>query len=187
LLTTSCGNSLISGKLLELAKEVVPGLSRVAHIMPSQAWDLFRSETLSAAHSLGLEVVAIDLSADIDAALRHAVAEQVPVAIVRGRPLLSTAQTQLIVGRAAAHRLPVIYESRDFVEFGGLMSFGVHVLSHYRRVAWYLDQIIRGAKAAELPVEQPTAFEIVINLKTAKALGLSISTTLLARADEVIE
>jgi putative ABC transport system substrate-binding protein len=81
----------------------------------------------------------------------------------------------------------VVYESRDFIEFGGLISFGVYVLSHYRRVAWDLDQIIRGAKAADLPVEQPTAFELVINLKIARALGLSVSPTLLARADEVIE
>jgi putative ABC transport system substrate-binding protein len=179
--------SEISGKLLELAKEMMPGLTRVAHIMPRPAWDLFRTETLAAARTLGLSVIEIDLTTDVDAALEQAVAEQAPVGVVRGRPLLSTAQAHLIVARAAAHRLPVIYESRDFVELGGLMAFGVHAPSHYERVAWYLDQIVRGAKPSELPVQQPTAFELVINLNTAKALGLSIPATLLARADEVIE
>jgi putative ABC transport system substrate-binding protein len=179
--------SEISGKLLELAKEMMPGLTRVAHIMPRPAWDLFRTETLTAARTLRLSVIEIDLTPDIDAALQRAVAERAPVGIVRGRPLLSTAEAQLIVTRAAAHRLPVIYESRDFVELGGLMAFGVDARSHYRRVAWYLDQIFKGAKATDLPVEQPTAFELVINLNAARALGLSLPATLLTRADEVIE
>jgi putative ABC transport system substrate-binding protein len=155
--------------------------------MPQPAWDLFRTETLAAARALGLSVIEIDLTTDVDAALQQAVATRAPLGLVRGRPLLSTAQAQLIVARAAVHRLPIIYESRDFVEFGGLMAFGVDAPSQYERAAWYLDQIFRGAKPAELPVEQPTAFELVINLNTAKTLGLSIPATLLAQANEVIE
>jgi putative ABC transport system substrate-binding protein len=100
--------SEISGKLLELAKELMPGLTRVAHIMPQPAWDLFRTETLAAARALGLSVIEIDLTTDVDAALQQAVAARAPLGLVRGRPLLSTAQAQLIVARAAVHRLPII-------------------------------------------------------------------------------
>ncbi|MDQ3900878.1 MAG: ABC transporter substrate-binding protein [Actinomycetota bacterium] len=178
----------MSGKLLELAKEMMPGLARVALIMPRSTWDLFRAETMAAARTLGLQVLPVDLDlSDIDAGLRQAVAERAQAGIVRARPLFSIAQVKSTVESAAAHRLPVIYESRDFVEFGGLMAFGVDVPDHYHRVAWYVDQILRGAKPADLPVEQPTKFELVINLKTAKALGIELPPTLLARANEVIE
>jgi len=149
---------------------------------------MFHAETMEAARTLGLEIVPIDLGlSDIDAALRRAVVEGARVGIVRGRPFFSSAQAKLTVERAAAHRLPIIYESRDFVEHGGLMGFGVDVPDHYRRAAGYVDRILRGAQPAELPVEQPTKFELVINLKTANALGLTIPPSLLARADEVIE
>src|SRR5712692_4726863 len=118
----------MSGKLLELAKEFVPGLSRVAHIGHRITWDLFRAETLAAAQSLALKVVPIDLALpDSEKALQQAVDAQAQVAIVRGRPFFSTKDARLTVERAAAHRLPVVYESRDFVEFGGLLSFGVDV------------------------------------------------------------
>ncbi|MFL4980867.1 MAG: ABC transporter substrate binding protein, partial [Xanthobacteraceae bacterium] len=118
---------------------------------------------------------------------QQTIAEHAQAGVVRDRPLFSTAQAKLLVERVATRRLPVVYESRDFVEFGGLMAFGVDVPDHYRRAAWYVDQILNGAKPADLPVEQPTKFELVINLKTAKALGLELPPTLIARADEVIE
>ena len=92
-----------------------------------------------------------------------------------------------MVERAAAHRLPIIYESREFVEFGGLAAYGVDVPDLYRRAATYVEKILKGAKPAEFPIEQPIKFELVINLKTAKALGLAISDSILLRADEVIE
>lgn len=178
----------MSGKLLELAKDLVPGLVRVALIMPRTAWDLFGAESMAAAKTLGLDVVQIELSlSGIDAGLRQAVAGRAQAGVVRGRPLFSPAHVRSTVERAVAHRLPVIYESRDFVEVGGLMAFGVDLPDHYLRAAGYVDQILRGANPAELPVEQASTFELVINLKTARALGIEIPPALLARADEVIE
>jgi len=178
----------LSGKLLELLKEIVPGLARVALIMPRSAWELFRAEMTEAVRTLGLDMVHIELAlSDIDAAVRQAVLEKAQGAVVRGRPLFSAVQVKFMVERAAAHRLPAIYEARDFVEFGGLASYGVDAPDTYRRAATYVDKILKGAKPAELPIEQPTKFEFVINMKAAKALGLTISPTLLARAHDVIE
>jgi putative ABC transport system substrate-binding protein len=97
------------------------------------------------------------------------------------------ANLQLTVDLAARHRLPAIYASREFVDVGGLMTYGVSYPDLYRRAATYVDKILRGAKPADLPIEQPTKLELVINLKTAKALGLTISESFLLRADEVIE
>jgi putative ABC transport system substrate-binding protein len=179
----------MSGKQLELAKEIVPGMTRVAHIGPRTGWDqLYGAATIIAARSLGLKIVRIDLALpDVEAALRQAVNAQAQVAIVRGRPFFSTKDARLTVERAAAHRLPVVYESHDFVEFGGLISFGVDVPDLYFRAASFVDKILKGAKPAELPVEQPTKFELVVNTKTAKQLGLTIPTSILLRANEVIE
>ena len=177
-----------SGKLLQIAKEIVPGLTRVAVFAGRGAWNSFGAETMAAARSLGLEIVRVDLDRpEFDALLREAVAQGAQGGVVRGRPFLSDAQAKSIVDHAAAARLPVVYESRDFVEFGGLIAFGVDLSAQYRRVAWYIDQILRGVKPGELPVEQPTAFELVINQRTAKELGLMIPPLVLARADEVIE
>ena len=177
-----------SGKLLQLAKEIVPSLTHAAHIGPGVTWNLFGPETLDAARSLSLKIVHIDLALpNVEEAFREAAEAQAQVVIVRGRPFFSTEDVKLTVERAAAHRLPAVYESRDFVEFGGLISFGVDVPDLYFRVAAYVDKILKGAKPGELPVQQPTRFETAVNLKSAKQLGVAIPTSILLRADEVIE
>ena len=163
-------------------------MTRVAIFAGRIAWDSFGAETMVAARALGFEIVRVDLDRpDFDALLREAVAQGVQAGVVRGRPFLSDTQARSIVEHVAAGRLPVVYESRDFAEFGGLIAFGVDLSAQYRRVAWYVDQILRGAKPAELPVAQPTHFELVINLRTARALGLTIPALMIAQADEVIE
>ena len=178
----------IGGKLLELLKEIVPKLARVALIMVRPAWDEFGARIREAARTLALDIVPIELGvSDIDAAIRRAIIERAQAAVVVGRPYFSTDHAKLIVERAAIHRLPIIYESREFVDFGGLAAYGVDVPDLYRRAATYIDKILKGAKPAELPIEQPTKFEMMINLKTAKALSLTISDSILLRADEVIE
>jgi putative ABC transport system substrate-binding protein len=108
-------------------------------------------------------------------------------AVVVMSPAFMFVNRKTVIDLAATHRIPAIYELRVFVEPGGLMSYGVNVSEMQRRAAVYVDKILRGAKPAELPIEQPTKFELVINLKTAKALGLTVPQSLLARADEVIQ
>ena len=104
-----------------------------------------------------------------------------------GTDTITQANRHLIADLATEHRMPAIYSSKEFIDAGGLIAFGVNYRDMYRRAAIYVDKIFKGAKPADLPVEQPTKFELVINLKAAKALGLDVPPTLLARADEVIE
>jgi putative ABC transport system substrate-binding protein len=125
-------------------------------------------------------------SEDISLAFENAIKNQCN-ALLADQDALTQANKELIVSLAAKHRLPAIYAARDYAAAGGLMSFGVDYPDLYRRAATYVDKIVKGAKPADLPVEQPTKFELVINQKTAKALELEISPILLARANEVIE
>jgi putative ABC transport system substrate-binding protein len=111
----------------------------------------------------------------------------VQAAVVRGTPFFSSAQRKLIVERAMEHRLPTMYETRDFVELGGLVSYGADFSALFRLAAGYIVRILNGAKAGDLPIEQATKFELVINLATAKKLGLAVPPVMLGRADEVIE
>ena len=142
----------------------------------------------TAAQSFGIEALSLDVRNrdDIGLAFEAAVKRQVDALIVQnGAP--TQANMQLTVDLAARHRLPAIYASREFVDVGGLMTYGVSYPDLYRRAAAYVDKILRGARPADLPIQQPTKLELVINLKTAKALGLTISELFLLRADEVIE
>ena len=136
--------------------------------------------------SRGVEVQLLDVRKpeDVEPAIRRAGSAR---ALVVGNDSVTHASRQQIVELAAKHRLAAIYAAREFVDAGGLMTYGVSYPDLYRRAAIFVDKIFKGAKPADLPVEQPTKFELVINLKSAKALGLTVPLTLLARADEVIE
>jgi putative ABC transport system substrate-binding protein len=179
----------IGGKRLELLREAVPSLRRLA-IMgnagePSIAAEM--GELNATAHALGLEaaIAEIHRAGDIAPAF-DALKGRVDALYVRADPLLLSNLVRINT-LALAARLPTMHGSREYVQAGGLMSYGPNFLDLFRRTAEYVDKILRGAKPADIPVEQPTRFEVVINLTTARALGIDIPPTLLARADEVIE
>jgi len=180
----------LTAKRIEIMREVIPQLSRMALIdnmanrsVPAQ-WD----ETKRAAFALGIQPQLYDVrkAKDIERAFSSAIAQRVNALSV-GNDSVVIANRIQVVQLAAKHRLPAIYATRDFVDAGGLLSYAAHYPDLYRRAAAYVDKIFKGAKPADLPVEQPTKFEIVVNLKAASALGLTVPSTLLARADEVIE
>jgi putative ABC transport system substrate-binding protein len=180
----------ISGKQLELLKEIVPKLSRVAVIGTST--NSGNAEKLKevdlAAGALKVKPQHLDIldPKDIDAAFRAASKGRADAVLVLGTPIL-TLQRRQVVDLAAKHRLPAIYSRPEFVEAGGLMAYGVSFTDLFRRAATYVDKILKGAKPADLPVEQPTKFELIINLKAAKQIGLTIPSNVLARADSVIK
>ena len=181
---------VLTGKRVELLKELIPGLSRVAllHNMGNPVGPPQWEETKTAARSLGLEAELLDVRSEED--LRHAVEVAVQRhvgALLIGIDGVTQMHERLIVDLAARNRLPVTYQSREFVAAGGLMAYAVNYPDLYFRAASFVDKILKGAKPADLPIEQPTKFELVLNLKTAKALGITIPQSLRARADEVIE
>jgi ABC-type uncharacterized transport system substrate-binding protein len=183
----------ISGKRLELLKEVVPKLSRVAVIgtSTSQEYAHELKEIELAAGALGVKLQHVDVlnPTDIEPAFRAAAKARVDAVLwVVSARVAARARTQTqIVDLAVKNRLPVIHESRTAAEAGALMSYGVSLSELDRRAAVYVDKILKGAKPADLPVEQPTKFEFIINLKTAKQIGLTIPPNVLARADRVIK
>ena len=183
-------NTEIIGKRMQLLKEVVPGLARVAVLTNSvnPIHVLFWRETEPAARELGLELQPVEARApeDFEAAFAAATRGKAGALIALDDALTYNDRSR-IVTLAAASRLPVLYGYREFPDEGGLMSYGANLASHFRHAADYVDKILKGAKPANLPVEQPTKFDLIVNLKTAKALGLQLSPTLLGRADEVIE
>ncbi|MEO5699807.1 MAG: ABC transporter substrate-binding protein [Casimicrobiaceae bacterium] len=178
------------GKRIELLKELVPRLSRVAllHNMGNPAVPPEWEETMTAARSLGLQAEILDVRNpdDLGRAFDLAVRKHVDALLI-GLDGLTQMHLQTIVDLVARNRLPAAYPAREFVEAGGLMAYAVRYPDLYFRFASFVDKIFKGAKPAELPVEQPTTFELVINLKTAKALGLTIPQSVLLRANELIE
>jgi len=180
----------ISGKWLELLKEIAPRVRRAAvirdHLLTSGTAQF--GVIQSVAHALGAELtpVAARSADEIERGLSTFAREPDGGVIVTGSPLTAV-HRNLIIMLAARHRLPAVYPFRYFATGGGLISYGPDVADQYRRAAGYVDRILKGEKPADLPVQAPTKFETIINLKTAKALGLDVPTTLLARADEVIE
>jgi len=180
----------LSAKRLDLLKQALPRLSRVMVLWNSanDGMKLRFREAELAAQTLGvtLQSVAVRSPDDFDAAFA-AMTRDRPESLLVLADTVTTANRRRAVEFAASNRIPAIYETRLFVEAGGLMSYGVNMHEHYRRAASYVDRILKGAKPGDLPVEQPTKFELVINMKTAKAIGLTIAPPLLFRADQVIE
>jgi len=178
------------GKRLALLKEVVSRLARVAVLwnpdFPTGTANFKDME--AAARSLGLKLQSLEtrVASDFDSAFRAASKERVGALITLRNPLIVSQQKQ-IAELAVRSRLPAIYDDREFVEAGGLMSYGATLGDLYRRAAYYVDRILKGTKPADLPVEQPMKFELVINLKTAKQIGLTIPPEVLYRADKVIK
>ena len=180
----------IFGKDLELLKEVVPKVRRVAVLSnpDSPARPLTISNIKGAAQSLGLQLLLVEARGpgDFDGAFAAMAKEPVGALLVVQDPAFISHRARL-ADLAVKNRLPSIFTQREDAEAGGLMSYGPSLADMYRRAATYVDKILKGAKPADLPVEQPTKFELVINLKTAKALGLTIPPVLLLWADQVIE
>jgi putative ABC transport system substrate-binding protein len=180
----------LTAKRIELLKELVPTLSRVGllHNMGNPAAPPEWEETNTAARSLGIQPELLDVRSegDLRRAFELAVRQRVDALLI-GADGLTQMHQQTIVDLVARNRLPAAYPAREFVEAGGLIAYAVNYPDLYYRFASFVDKIVKGAKPGDLPVEQPTRFELVINLKTAMALGLAIPQSVLLRAGEVIQ
>jgi putative ABC transport system substrate-binding protein len=179
----------MSGKHVELLKEIVPQLSRLAILgtsaTPGNAQTLRELEVAAMGMGAKLQFVDVQSRNDIESAFRAAVKGRADAIIVLGSGIYASHRKQ-VVDLATESRLPAIYRSREYMEVGGLIVYGVNPFDLDRRAATYVDKILKGAKPADLPVEQPTKFELVINLKAAKQIGLPIPPNVLARADRVL-
>ena len=180
----------IIGKNLALLKEAVPRISRVTYLwnpVPPGA-EASKNALESAARNLGVAFQPVEVRghAELEGAFAAMVRERANGIVVAQDPVTFGSRSQVAV-LAARNRLPAVYGVREFAEAGGLMSYGPNIADQFRRAAMYVDKILKGAKPGDLPIEQPTKFELVINLKTAKALGLTLPPSLLQRADQVIE
>ena len=180
----------LSGKRLELLKEIVPKLNRVAVLgtstNPGNAQGLKETELAAKAFRMQLQYLDVRDPKDIEIAFREASREQADAVLVLGGPVVLPQRTK-VAELAVKNRLPAIYNRPEFVEAGGLVSYSASYTDMSRRAATYVDKILKGAKPADLPVEQPTKFEFIINLKAAKQIGLTIPPNVLARADKVIK
>jgi putative tryptophan/tyrosine transport system substrate-binding protein len=182
-------DSTMGSKFLELLKEIAPGVARVAVI--------FSPKTYNESVLRSIEAAAPSFAVKVTAARVHDVPEMERAITVAGREpnggfivpgdAFTTAHSELITALAAQHRIPAVYPYRLFVRSGGLLSYSVDYFEQFRQVVVYIDRILKGAKPADLPVQQPTKFQLFINLKTAKELGLTVPPSLLVQADEVIE
>jgi putative ABC transport system substrate-binding protein len=180
----------LSGKWLELLKQIVPSITRAAVLRdPAVASGIGQFAAVqTVAPSLGVELTPVDArdAPEIERAVA-ALARSGNGGLIRTASPVANRHRDLIATLAAQHRLPAVYSGRQYVAAGGLISYGPDLIDQYRRAAGYVDRVLKGEKPADLPVQAPTKYELVINLKTAKALGLDVPATLLARADEVIE
>ncbi len=187
---TGVFGSEIVGKQLGLLKEAVPKASRVAALWnpTTQGNAMHLNEEIAAARRLGVDLQVVEARSvgDFDAAFAAMAAKRVGALHVLGDVMFVTHRARL-AALAAKGRLPAMYSQREYVEDGGLMSYGPKFTENFRRAASYVDRILKGAKPGDLPIERPTVFEHIVNPKAAKALGLTIPQTLLARVDEVIQ
>ena len=183
-------SSDLTSKQVELLIEIVPGMNHVGVVtnLKNPALALQLRETEKAIHALGLqfEVVEASVPDEFDRAFARLSADRVKGVVLLADPSLIE-YGRRIAKLAQEARLPTVFQRRENVEAGGLLSYGPNLNGQFREVAFYVDKLLKGAKPADLPVQQPTKIELVINLKTAKALGLTVPPTLIARADEVIE
>jgi putative ABC transport system substrate-binding protein len=182
----------LTSKLLELTKEAIPSATRIGLLYnernPLNYATARRSETVASSDTLGLQLVWLGVTKieDFESAFVKAAREKAEAVIGIGDPLLF-AERDRAHDLAEKHRIPMVWGPREYLDGRGLLSYGPSLQAALRQVAGFVDRVLRGASPAHLPVEQPTTYELVVNLKTARALGLTIPHTLLARADEVIE
>ena len=180
----------MSGKQLELLKEIMPKLSRAAVIgnstNPGDAQSLRETVLAAGAFEIYLRYLDVQDAKDIEPVIRAAAKGRADALLMLGNPILNAHRKQ-IVDLAAKHRLPATYARPEFIDAGGLLYYGTNYNDLFRRAATYVDKILKGAKPAELPVEQPIKFEFIVNLKAAKQIGLTIPPKVLARADKVIK
>ena len=179
------------GKRLELLKEAVPKALRIGFLMPADSVTIrtMFDEAQGAAKALGVQFQLVEVRApnpDFEGAFRFMVKERIGALVTEGPPLISSNRKR-ILELAAKNRIPAIHTAQEWANAGGLMSYGANTVEPYRRAAVFVDKILKGVKPADLPVEQPTKFEFIINLKTAKALDLTIPQSVLFRADKVIK
>ena len=180
----------LCGKWLELLKQIAPDVTRAAVLRdPAITAGIGQFAVIqSVAPSVGVDVSPVNLSNAVEIERSVAAfARSADGGLILTASALSAVHRDLIIALAARYKLPAVYQERTYVAGGGLVSYGPNFLDQYRRAASYVDRILKGEKPADLPVQAPTKYELVINLKTAKALGLTVPPTLLARADEVIE
>jgi putative ABC transport system substrate-binding protein len=182
----------LGGKRLELLRDVLPAVSRIgalwnpATVTPAPMSSLKATEEAARVLGLQLRPIAVAAPGEITAGFEAAVGGGVEALVVLPDGMFWNEREQ-IVALAARHRLPTIYEEREYANDGGLLSYGRNVSENFRQAAGYVDKILKGAKPADLPIQQPTRFDLVVNLKTANALGLTVPPSILARADEVFE
>ena len=179
----------LTGKWLELIGEAVPGTRRIAVLVDATTgpWQLAAIKAAAEKLRITLQVLEIRSFGELDQALGAGVKGGSRALVQLSSPLFESTRAKRIADFTVKHRLPAISMFRRFAEAGGLMAYGPNQPEYYKRLAVYIDKILKGAKPADLPIEQPTKFELVINLKTAKALGLAIPPSILLRADQVIE
>jgi putative ABC transport system substrate-binding protein len=180
----------IRAKQLQLVKEALPQVAQVAVLRSAAVADapVWREyETAARAAGVRMRFVDVKGPAELDAVFAGVARDRGAAAFVPGVDLVFFTNRELLVARALAHRVPTMFSAREFTDAGGLMSYSAHLTEQFARAAVYVDRVLGGTRPADLPIEQPTRFELVLNLRTARALGLTLPSALLARADAVLE